>query len=133
MNSQTGLHFVIAPAIELAFDIAGGLGLNAIDRLVNNTEAHFCVGSRRAVVVARQDCVGSHITRLEFFLIRHNVELQHFVARGHGQQLALVVHVAVFDERNIEIDIWFIFAIDWHVDHDAAARRVNLANRHDVR
>ncbi len=132
MNRETGLHFVVALAVELALDIAGRLGLNAVNRFVDNTEADFSIGGGRAIIVARQDRVGRHLTRLELFLVRHNVELQHFVARGHGQELALVIHVAVFDERNVEIDIRFIFAIDGRVDHDAAARRIDLPDRHDV-
>ncbi len=132
MNRETGLHLVIALAVKLTLDVASGLGLDAVDRFVDNPEAHFRVGRRRAVVVASQDRVGRNITRLELFLVRHNVELQHLVARGHGQQLALVVHVAVFDERNVEIDIRFIFAIDGHIDDDAAAGRIDLPDSHDV-
>ncbi len=132
MNRQTGLHFVVPFAVKLPFDIGRGLRLNAVDRFVDNSQAYFRVRRRRTVVVARQNCVGRHVARLELFFIWNNVELQHLVARGHGQQLALVVHIAVFDERDIEIHVRFILVFDGHVDDDTPAGDVDLAHGHHL-
>ena len=132
MNRETGLHFVKAFAVELAFDVGRSFRLNAVDRLVNNAETDFGVGCGRAVFVARDDCVRSHVARLEFFLVRNDVELQHLVARGHGDQLTLVVHVAVFDERHVQVHVRFILPINRHVDHDAATGRIDLPHGDDA-
>ena len=128
MDGQTGLHFVVTLAVKVSLDVARGVRLNAVDRFVDDAETDFGIRCRRTVLVARHDRVRGHVSRLELLLVRNDVQLQHLVDCRNGQQLALVIHVVVFDKRHVEVNVGFVLVINRHVDHDAAAGGIELAN-----
>ena len=124
------LNGVVAHPVKLLPDVAGKIWSDAVDCFVNHTQTYFCIGHGCSIRCPRENRIRSRFARLVFFLVRHDLQIEHLVARRYDEALLTCIHLTVFHISNIEEDVGRKTGQDRHIDDYRLAGCIDVLRRH---
>ena len=129
-NGEARLHLIVTASVKRLANVASLIGLNTVDRFVDDTKTQLRAGGRRAIRIPSEQSVPSCFARLILFLVRQHFDVQKLASSRHVQETIVRVHLAILDVSDVQVNVRRESAFDRHIYHHGSVGRINHASGH---